>query len=922
MSAGGGSKRLFRKVNNRSSEFYRHENEVRKEGSYIYEEFLNTQGTDVKVYTVGADYGHAEARKSPVVDGKVHRDAAGLEVRYPVILSHVEKEISRTITLAFKQTVCGFDFLRIPGGKSYVCDVNGWSFVKKNRKYYDDCSRILSETMLLALRPTYHPTLSTVSPLIKSTSFGPSQSPEVHHATLPHVDSNYLRHSEADTGIGTSGARGRGEEGAGAGHVSEGTGTEGGSGGEGGECDDSNLFETIHEGGDRKADDEELLCVVSVIRHGDRTPKQKMKVQVWDPRYLEYFNDRSQHPKQNLKLKSKKSLEEFLDVTKTILSEGPTKWYGNTDEMFLKLQRMKDVLEQEVISGVNRKLQLKPKKWVEMVEMTPGTGAGSSSSTSPTGMKQRTVTKVTHLMIILKWGGVLTPLGELQAEKLGTTFRTSMYPDPSGGGVLRLHSTFRHDLKIKSSDEGRVMKTAAAFTKGLLELEGDLTPVLVSLVSIQGNQSNLLDHSDNKEIKEETEKIKTKLNLIFQRDQIFSSSSCEQPQQGQGEGQEDEHGATHVSSIAPLGNVMMREALVRLHNPRVALQQIHSLVQELCQEIEQFVQQDHPPSPSPSSAPPPVSPLYLQEAPLLMLYRWQTLSRDFYSVEKDSYDLSKVPELHDMTRYDTLHNYHLPFSQTLYQLHSLADTFARCIVPQEYGINLFEKQKISHLMCHELLKKICNDIRIAQSGSHLDMHYLLDHSHAEDLDIRSLGRNVRTRLYFTSESHLYTLLNVLQYPLLNVAKQSINHNNHQHQQEQEQGTHTPTPTSPSPPVPIPPPSCLFDQNGLDFLEHICELSYLTQITIRLFEISSKSKEDPERYRCEISLSAGVVSDPCSDKSGMVSESFVLNSHVRCNDLLLCLAGELKNSPAAPPSSGGAKGGEGAGGYGSDDGEEC
>jgi inositol-hexakisphosphate/diphosphoinositol-pentakisphosphate 1-kinase len=45
-----------------------------------------------------------------------------------------------------------------------------------------------------------------------------------------------------------------------------------------------------------------------------------------------------------------------------------------------------------------------------------------------------------------------------------------------------LHSTFRHDLKIKTSDEGRVMKTAAAFAKGLLELEGDLPPILVSLV--------------------------------------------------------------------------------------------------------------------------------------------------------------------------------------------------------------------------------------------------------------------------------------------------------------------------------------------------------------------------------------------------------------------------------------------------------
>lgn len=34
-----------------------------------------------------------------------------------------------------------------------------------------------------------------------------------------------------------------------------------------------------------------------------------------------------------------------------------------------------------------------------------------------------------------------------------------------GCGLLRLHSTFRHDLKIYASDEGRVQMTAAAFAK-------------------------------------------------------------------------------------------------------------------------------------------------------------------------------------------------------------------------------------------------------------------------------------------------------------------------------------------------------------------------------------------------------------------------------------------------------------------------
>jgi inositol-hexakisphosphate/diphosphoinositol-pentakisphosphate 1-kinase len=129
VSAGGGSKRLFRKVHDRSSEFYPGLNDVRREGSYIYEEFVITQGTDVKVYTVGPEYAHAEARKSPVVDGRVKRDGEGCEVRYPVILSQIEKEMARKIVVAFKQTVCGFDILRVHG-KSYCCDVNGESLLQ------------------------------------------------------------------------------------------------------------------------------------------------------------------------------------------------------------------------------------------------------------------------------------------------------------------------------------------------------------------------------------------------------------------------------------------------------------------------------------------------------------------------------------------------------------------------------------------------------------------------------------------------------------------------------------------------------------------------------------------------------------------------------------------------------------------------
>eukprot|EP00983_Pelagomonas_calceolata_P123225 1160986-Pelagomonas_calceolata.AAC.1 len=126
---GGGVKRLFRKVNDKSSHYdSQHSGAVRRDGNYIYEEFLATGGTDVKVYTVGprcasiseqnqpcallallinpcamlgslmwrcalwakvacCRYAHAEARKSPVVDGKVLRTADGKEMRFPVLLT-------------------------------------------------------------------------------------------------------------------------------------------------------------------------------------------------------------------------------------------------------------------------------------------------------------------------------------------------------------------------------------------------------------------------------------------------------------------------------------------------------------------------------------------------------------------------------------------------------------------------------------------------------------------------------------------------------------------------------------------------------------------------------------------------------------------------------------------------------------------
>lgn len=482
-SAGGGCKKLFRKVGDRSSCFYPDINEIRREGSYIYEEFVETQGTDVKMYTVGPDYGHAEARKSPTVDGKVERNEDGKEVRFPVILTLREKEIARRIVIVFKQLVCGFDLLRVQEGDSlvsYVCDVNGWSFVKNSRKYYDDCAQLLTEHMLAAVKPKALHGFSALDPLMKTIKdFSVSTPRKKRHKSISRSQSGTSQRSmdscpaspiregdmveDADF-LSNQGAAATLEEGAipvrempnvlvNNPPTMSATSSVNGD-------DDTHTTVTVNEKNTTGTHQEELRCVIAVIRHGDRTPKQKLKINMSEPLLLEYFHKYSNNCRKDLKIKAKKPMTEFLECVLAMISQKEIECASDsmtpeTRDVLYKLRYMRDVLERWKISGLNRKLQLKPRKWDEFIDE-----------------EGKQVLRCAELQLILKWGGNLTKLGEKQAISLGERFRNSMYPNTPGGGILRLHSTFRHDMKIKTSDEGRVMKTAAAFAKGLLELEG------------------------------------------------------------------------------------------------------------------------------------------------------------------------------------------------------------------------------------------------------------------------------------------------------------------------------------------------------------------------------------------------------------------------------------------------------------------
>lgn len=54
-----------------------------------------------------------------------------------------------------------------------------------------------------------------------------------------------------------------------------------------------------------------MRSVVAVFRHGDRTPKQKMKMTTKDPEFLKFFNKGTK----DIKLKKPKEMQEILKVT-------------------------------------------------------------------------------------------------------------------------------------------------------------------------------------------------------------------------------------------------------------------------------------------------------------------------------------------------------------------------------------------------------------------------------------------------------------------------------------------------------------------------------------------------------------------------------------------------------------------------------
>lgn len=389
-STGGGGRRLFRKIGNKSSEFDPELTTPRTEGSFIYEKFMDTDNfEDVKAYTVGPNFCHAETRKSPVVDGIVRRNTHGKEIRFITELSKHETTMAQNVSKIFKQTICGFDLLRV-NGESYVIDVNGFSFVKDNNEYYDSCASILRNLFIEA-----------------------KKSRDLLKTKIPRL-SQLLHKSQFE------------------------------------EKEQKWVFKGL----------------VSVIRHADRTPKQKFKYSFRSPLFISLLKGH----KEEVIIRAVPDLQVVLETVKIA--------YEKELEDLKKLKQLRGALEKKM-NFPGTKIQLKPALNKENPEV------------------------VEKVQLILKWGGEPTHSAKHQASDVGEQLRQN---------IKLLNRNALQDVKVFTSSERRVITSAQLSTMALLGLEKEHETLPDDFLIIR---KDLLD--DSNAAKDLMDKVKKKLKPLLRQ---------------------------------------------------------------------------------------------------------------------------------------------------------------------------------------------------------------------------------------------------------------------------------------------------------------------------------------------------------------------------------------------------------------------
>jgi inositol hexakisphosphate/diphosphoinositol-pentakisphosphate kinase len=695
---GGGGRRLFRKINNKSSEkddtLLVPRCILDPTSSYIYEKFLQVENAeDVKAYTVGPTFCHAETRKSPVVDGLVKRNPSGKEVRYVTTLSETEAAMASKISEGFGQRVCGFDLLRA-GDRSYVIDVNGWSFVKDNGDYYDKAANILKEMFLKEIqrrqrrdaaqtittdaqdpseKAASRKSVSSHRQALKGLFKSPSMSKmgnQLHNSHFPKLRQASTMPSSPDTSLSTTpvpaspsfenpdptAALGPPM----AGSLPSAPRSEPDILPSAADNDDEDNHTEDHDLETERSHSAEqipvpppaskaqwkLKGVVSVIRHADRTPKQKFKYTFHSKPFVDLLKG---HQAEVL-LIGEAALQSVSDAVKVAMDE--------------KLEDVKKLRELQLYlqkkgAWPGTKVQIKPmfrkRKKEELLpgevmpEESPQAQRQSSvtsikdylseNETDPERIKNRsdsmsgvTLSRITaqdnnmvldKLQLIIKWGGEPTHSARHQTQDMGANLRNDL---------LLMNRDVLDDVHIFSSSERRVTTSAQIF--GASFLEKDQYPAEHIHV-----RKDLLD--DSNAAKDVMDKVKKRLKTLLR-------AGDKAPPQF----------AWPKDTPEPYIVVRQVVELIKFHQ-RVMNHNFKKIESEAMSSLNALAS---PPGGATASGQTNQytnvnhiqSRWCCNEGPELFKERWEKLFKEFKDADK--VDPSKISELYDTMKFDALHN--------------------------------------------------------------------------------------------------------------------------------------------------------------------------------------------------------------------------------------------------------------------------
>ena len=181
-----------------------------------------------------------------------------------------------------------------------------------------------------------------------------------------------------------------------------------------------------------------------------------------------------------------------------------------------------------------------------------------------------------------------------------------------------------------------------------------------------------------------------------------------------------------------------------------------------------------------------------------MLHRWSKLDKDLYNVKKKIWDFSKLTEIYDCIKYDVLYNSNIDadgivsvavlwlisssdvIDRQYSEIYKISSLLSTIVDPLEYGLEPHEKVSIACRFLKPLISKFLADIdngllsryhiyiiiltlcitAIGPAGFKHETSVQIDYTHAA---VKSPNRSVRSRLYFSSESHLHAFVNILRF---------------------------------------------------------------------------------------------------------------------------------------------------------------